>query len=75
MIAPANQSPSAMLLEERLKQLEQITRRVEEPGTPLTEAIALVEEGAVLSEEIERELSRCDERVQALIRKLRPTET
>jgi len=75
MIAPASQSPPAVLLEEKLKQLEKITRRVEEPGTPLTEAIALVEEGARLSEEIDRELSRCDERVQALIRKLRPTES
>jgi exodeoxyribonuclease VII small subunit len=75
MIAPATQSPPVMLLEAKLKQLEMITRRVEEPGTPLTEAIALVEEGAVLSEEIERELSRCDERVQALIGKLRPTES
>lgn len=75
MIAPATQTPPAMLLEEKLKQLETITRRVEEPGTPLTEAIALVEEGARLSEEIDRELSRCDERVLALIRKLRPTES
>ena len=42
---------------------------------PLREAIALVEEGAVLSDEIELELTRCDERVQALIAKLRPTES
>jgi exodeoxyribonuclease VII small subunit len=75
MIAPTTQSPPALLLEEKLKQLEKITRRVEEPGTPLTEAIALVEKGAALSEEIECELSRCDERVQALIRKLHPTES
>jgi exodeoxyribonuclease VII small subunit len=75
MIAPGTQSPPAVLLEEKLKRLEKIARRVEEAGTPLTEAIALVEEGAALSEEIDRELSRCDERVQALIRKLRPGES
>jgi exodeoxyribonuclease VII small subunit len=75
MIAPATQSPSSVLLEEHLRRLEEIARRVEGSGTPLTEAIALVEEGAALSEEIDRELSRCDERVQALIRQLRPSES
>jgi exodeoxyribonuclease VII small subunit len=75
MSAPSTQSPPATLLEEKLKRLAMIARRVEQPGTPLTEAITLVEEGVSLSEEIDRELSQCDERVQALIRKLRPTES
>jgi exodeoxyribonuclease VII small subunit len=75
MIAPTGQTAAAPTLDGMLKQLEKIARRVEEAGTPLTEAISLVEEGAVLSDEIERELARCDERVQALIARLRPTES
>lgn len=75
MIAPTAQTATTLRLEEMLKQLETIARRVEQPGTPLTEAITLVEEGAVLSDEIERELARCDERVQALITRLRPTDS
>jgi exodeoxyribonuclease VII small subunit len=74
MIAHNTQTVSASLLEDKLKRLEAIARRVEQPGTSLTEAIALVEEGVALSDEIDRELAQCDERVQALIRKLRPAE-
>lgn len=75
MIAPTAQPAQAVRLEQQLERLEQIARRVEAPGTPLAEAIALVEEGAALSDEIDRELARCDERVQALIRQLRPSES
>ena len=62
-------------LEQKLKRLETIVRRVEHAGSGLTEALALVEEGVLLSEEIDRDLSQCDIRVQELIDRIRPRES
>lgn len=61
-------------LENKLKRLEEIVGRVEHAGSGLAEALQLVEEGVALSEEIDEELSRCDERVQTLIERIRPPE-
>lgn len=62
-------------LDEKLKRLEAIVRGVEHAGSGLTEALALVEEGVVLSEEIEQELSRSEIQVQKLIERIRPRES
>jgi exodeoxyribonuclease VII small subunit len=72
MIARSGDTPDD--LEAKLNHLEAITRRVENPGTGLAEALQLGEEGAGLCEEIEAALSQCDARVQALLERIRPRE-
>lgn len=59
-------------LDAKLKRLEAIVRRMENPGSGLAETLRSGEEGVRLCEEIEEELSRCDERVQALLARIRP---
>jgi exodeoxyribonuclease VII small subunit len=61
-------------LEAKLKRLEAIIRRVENPGSGLAETLRLGEDGVQLCEEIEDELSRCDARVQALLERIRPAD-
>jgi exodeoxyribonuclease VII small subunit len=70
----AHNGNSADDLEVKLKRLEAIIRTVENPGAGLAETLRLGEEGVVLCEEIEEELSRCDMRVQALLDRIRPAD-
>jgi exodeoxyribonuclease VII small subunit len=70
----AQHGSSADDLEAKLKRLEAIIRRVENPGSGLAETLRLGEDGVGLCEEIEEELSRCDERVQALLERIRPAD-
>jgi exonuclease VII small subunit len=59
-------------LEQKLQRLEAIAKALESPATGLSDAITLCEESAGLSEDIDVALARCDERVRALIERLRP---
>jgi exodeoxyribonuclease VII small subunit len=70
----AHNGNSADDLEVKLKRLEAIIRTVENPGSGLAETLRLGEEGVVLCEEIEEELSRCDARVQALLERIHPAD-
>lgn len=63
---------TARSLEKKLHRLEEIANVVENPLTTLSDAITLCEEGVVLSEEIDVVLASCDDRVRALIERLRP---
>lgn len=62
-------------LETKLQRLESIVRRMENPGSGLGETLRLGDEGVGLCEQIEEELSRCDAHVQALLKRIRPTDT
>jgi len=57
----------AQKLEERLRQLEEIVRKLESPDLPLEEALALYEEGVRLVRACERSLREMRERVEVLV--------
>lgn len=64
-----------MTIDEALIKLEGITKRLEEEGLPLEEAVSLFEEGIALAAKIKADLDQAKLRVQTVIEKARETFT
>ncbi len=62
-----------MTIDEALVKLEEITKRLEEEGLPLEEAVSLFEEGIALAATIKADLDQAKLKVQSVIERAKGT--